>query len=83
MLNLTNLRVLLSQILSPAVLHTAVLFTPEGQLVSFASDPPRSKDEIRVAIGLSVETWRETKRHGIGMVDSEVRESVYNPSSVG
>ena len=32
MLNLTNLRTLLAQILSPSALHTAVLFTPEGQL---------------------------------------------------
>lgn len=73
MLNLSNLRVLLSQIVSPSTVHTAVLFSPEGQLMSFASDPPRSKDEIRVIVGLCGEIWQETKEHGIGMVDSEVR----------
>lgn len=73
MLNLSNLRILLSQVTAPATLHTAVLFTPSGQLVSFASDPPRSKDEIRVIVGLGAEIWQETKEHGTGMVDSEVR----------
>lgn len=72
MLNLTNLRVLLAQALSPSAIHSAVLFTPEGQLVSFVSDPPRSKDEIRVIVGLGGEIWQETKEHGLGMVDSEV-----------
>ena len=72
MLNLANLRSLLAQIISPFALHTAVLFTPEGQLVSFVADPPRSKDEIRVVVGLGGEIWQETKEHGIGMVDSEV-----------
>ncbi|KIP11734.1 hypothetical protein PHLGIDRAFT_83016 [Phlebiopsis gigantea 11061_1 CR5-6] len=72
MLNLTNLRVLLAQALSPSTLHSAVLFTPEGQLVSFVSDPPRSKDEIRVIVGMSGEIWQETKEHGLGMVDSEI-----------
>ena len=76
MLNLTNLRVLLTQILSPSTLHTAVLFTPEGQLVSFVADPPRSKDEIRVIVGLGGEIWQETKDHGVGMVDSEVSNCV-------
>ncbi len=73
MLNLTNLRTLLLQVLSLPALHTAILFTPEGQLVSFASDSSRSKDEIRVVVGLSGEIWQETKEQGIGMVDSEVR----------
>jgi len=72
MLNLSNLRTLLSQVISPATLHTAVLFTPSGQLVSFASNPLRSKDEIRVIVGLGGEIWQETKEHGIGMVDSEI-----------
>ncbi|PSS29705.1 hypothetical protein PHLCEN_2v2853 [Hermanssonia centrifuga] len=72
MLNLTNLRTLLLQVLSLPALHTAILFTPEGQLVSFASDSSRSKDEIRVVVGLSGEIWQETKEQGIGMVDSEL-----------
>jgi len=72
MLNLMNLRLLLSQVLSPSGVQTAALFTPEGQLVSYASDNPRSKDEIRVIIGLSSEIWQETRDQKIGMADSEL-----------
>lgn len=70
MLVLSSLHNLLSQVLSLPSLHTAVLFTPEGQLVSYAS--ARSKDEIRVVVGISGEIWQETKQQGIGMVDSEL-----------
>ncbi|KAI0931421.1 hypothetical protein AcW1_001174 [Taiwanofungus camphoratus] len=72
MLNLSNLRSLLSQVLSLPALHTVVLFTPEGQLVSFAADVYRSKDNVRVVVGLSSEVWQETKEQGMGMVDSEL-----------
>ena len=72
MLVLSTLHKLLSQILSLPELHTAVLLTPEGQLVSHASDPARPKDEILVVVGLSGEVWRETQEHTLGMVDSEV-----------
>ena len=73
MLVLSTLHQLLSQILSSPHLHTAVLLTPSGELVSFASSFERPKDEIRVLVGLSGEIWRETKHHGFGMVDSEVQ----------
>ena len=79
MLNLSNLRSLLLQVLSLPSLHTAVLFTPEGHLVSYASDPSRPKDEVRVVVGLSGDIWQETKEHGIGMVESEVRRSFVRP----
>ena len=72
MLNLNNLRTLLSQVLLPPALRSAILFTPEGQLVSYASDATTAKDEIRVIVGLSSEIWRETRDLGVGMVDSEV-----------
>jgi len=72
MLVLPALHNLLSQIVSPDKLHTTVLLTPTGELVSAASKPQRPKDEIRVIVGLSGEVWRETKDQGIGMVDSEV-----------
>lgn len=72
MLLLSSLHNLLQQVLSLPELHTAVLFTPEGQLVSYASDPSKPKDEIRVFVGVSGEVWQETKQHGMGMVDSEV-----------
>ena len=72
MLLLSSLHNLLQQVLSLPELHTAVLFTPEGQLVSYASHSSKPKDEIRVFVGVSGEVWQETKRHGMGMVDSEV-----------
>ena len=71
MLNLSNLRNLLSQVLSPT-LHAAVLFTPEGQLVSYAAGPYISKDEIRVVVGLGGELWQESREEGMGQLDSEV-----------
>lgn len=74
MLNLTNLRLLLAQALSTGGANTAALFTPEGQLVSFASEPPRPKDEVRVLVGLSSEIWQESRDDGAGMADSEVSD---------
>ncbi|KAF7337611.1 hypothetical protein MSAN_02234400 [Mycena sanguinolenta] len=75
MLVLSRLQASLAQILAPPALHTAVLLTPAGQLVSFASrfsatpspdgvDAGRTKDEIRVIAGLSGEVWQETWRDG-------------------
>ncbi|EKM83988.1 hypothetical protein AGABI1DRAFT_110591 [Agaricus bisporus var. burnettii JB137-S8] len=72
MLVLSTLHSLLSQIVSPGKLHTAVLLTPAGELVSAASNPQRPKDEVRVIVGLGGEVWRETRDQGIGMVDSEL-----------
>lgn len=76
MLVLSALHNLLSQVLSLPTLHTAILLTPAGQLVSVASDPSRPKDEIRVVVGLSGEVWQETKDQGVGMVDSEVNQTI-------
>lgn len=72
MLVLSSLHKLLSQVISLPDLHTAVLLTTTGQLVSAAYDQARPKDEIRVVVGLSGEVWQETKEQGYGMVDSEV-----------
>lgn len=72
MLVLSTLNSLLSQVLQPPDLHTAILLTPAGQLVSFASNPSRSKDEIRILVGLSGEVWQETREQRYGAVDSEV-----------
>jgi len=79
MLLLSSLHNLLQQVLSLPELHTAVLFTPEGQLVSYASDSSKPKDEIRVFVGVSGEVWQETKQHGIGMVDSEIGRMIVLP----
>jgi hypothetical protein len=72
MLILSTLHKHLSQILTLPDLHTAVLFTPTGHLVSVASDPARSKDDILLTVGLSGEIWRETREQGYGMAESEV-----------
>lgn len=69
---LSTLHNLLSQVLSLPTLHTAILLTPTGDLVSVASDPSRPKDEVRIIAGLAGELWQETKDQGYGMVDSEV-----------
>ncbi|KAG5639545.1 hypothetical protein H0H81_012216 [Sphagnurus paluster] len=72
MLVLSALHNLLSQVLTLPHLHTAILLTPTGQLVSVASDPHRPKDEIRVVVGLAMEIWQETKDEEFSMVDSEL-----------
>ncbi|KAK0455893.1 hypothetical protein EV421DRAFT_1749280 [Armillaria borealis] len=79
MLVLSNLTNLLSQIISLPALHTAVLFTPAGQLVTFVSEPIRPKDEVRIIVGLSGEVWQETREQGYGMVDSELGRIVVVP----
>ncbi|KAG2157950.1 uncharacterized protein EDB93DRAFT_1199605 [Suillus bovinus] len=74
MLNLSTLQTYLTQLLSPTdTIHTALLLTPEGAIVSFASPhalgngssettcPHRSKDEIWILAGLSAEVWAETR----------------------
>ena len=74
MLNLVNLRTLLSKVLSPPTLHTVALFTPEGELICCETDAYKTKDRVRVIVGLSTEVWQETKeQNDMGMVDSEVR----------
>lgn len=69
---LSTLHNLLAQLLSLPELHTAVLLTPEGQLISVASDPSRRKDQARIVAGVSGEVWQETREQGYGMVESEV-----------
>jgi len=72
MLVLSTLHRLLSHVLSHPHLHTAVLFTPAGELVCVASSDQRPKDDVRVLVGLSGEIWRETKETGYGMAESEL-----------
>lgn len=72
MLVLSSLNKLLGQVLSPPGIHTAVLFTTNGELVSFASsNPDYSKDDVLVLVGLGTEIWNETREDGEGMVDIE------------
>ena len=75
MLVLATLHRLLSQVISSPGLHTAAILTPNGQLVSYACDATRSKDDVRLVVGLSSEIWLEVADQGIGMVDSEVGTS--------
>ncbi|KAK7686554.1 hypothetical protein QCA50_010154 [Cerrena zonata] len=79
MLDLPNLRTVLVRLLEPPLVHTAALFTVTGQLVSFVSDPPRPKDEVRVLVGLGSEIWQETKEQGFGTVDSELGRILVMP----
>lgn len=78
---LSTLHNLLAQLLSLPELHTAVLLTPGGQLISAAADPSRPKDEARIVAGVSAEVWQETREQGHGMVDSEVSVCVLSPLS--
>ena len=67
MLVLSNVHKLLARALVPPELHTAVLLTPAGQLVSCAADPARCKDDVRAIVGLSGEKWQEAGDRGVGM----------------
>ena len=67
MLVLSNVHKLLARALAPPELHTAVLLTPAGQLVSCAADPARCKDDVRAIVGLSGEKWQEAGDRGVGM----------------
>jgi hypothetical protein len=69
---LSTLHNLLFQLLALPELHTALLLTPEGQLISVASDPSRPKDKARIVAGVSGEVWQETREQGHGTVESEV-----------
>ena len=78
MLVLSAIHNLLTQILSLPSLHTAILLTREGQLVCTAHESGRSKDDIRVIVGLCAEVWREAgATQGWGMLDTEVRRFVF------
>lgn len=76
MLVLSTLSSLLAQLLSPPNLHTAILLTPLGNLVAYATDPPMAEDRVRLAAGLGGQVWREIveleEEEEIGMVESEV-----------
>ena len=72
MLMLSKLNHILSRVLDLPDLHSAVLLTVTGELVSYASYSGRPKDEIRVVTGLATEIWQETMEQGYGMVESEV-----------
>jgi len=69
---LSTLHNLLVQLLALPELHTAMLLTPEGQLISVAADPSRPKDKARIVAGVSGEVWQETRDQGHGMVESEL-----------
>lgn len=79
MLMLSKLNHILSRVLDLPDLHSAVLLTATGELVSYASYPGRPKDEIRVVTGLATEIWQETMEQGYGMVESEVSRISTDP----
>lgn len=75
MLVLATFRRLLSQVLtSPDDIHTAVLTTPTGNLVSYSSlrEVDKTKSEIRTVIGLACEIWGEDGKEDSVMAETEV-----------
>ncbi|KAI0323111.1 hypothetical protein OF83DRAFT_1090819 [Amylostereum chailletii] len=80
MLVLSSLHKLLSQALGPHHL-TAALLTPSGQLVACAHSQCRTKDNVRVVVGLAGEVWAEV--HGVAAVESEVGRIVVAPVEDG
>jgi hypothetical protein len=69
---LSSLHSVLSEVLAPPALHTAVLFTPAGAPVSVATAPGRSRDDVRVMLALASEIWAQTRAKGEGAAESEV-----------
>ncbi|KAF8831914.1 hypothetical protein HHX47_DHR1000896 [Lentinula edodes] len=64
MLKLSTLHTYLNQVLDLPDLHTAILLTPTGQLISYASDPSRSKEDVRSVVGLSGDSFLEVEEQG-------------------
>jgi hypothetical protein len=73
MLVLSVLQQRLLQTLQPPKLHTAVLFTPAGQLISAATDTSRPKDDIFLIVSTGVEAWQESKDQDHAMIEIEVQ----------
>lgn len=75
MLVLSTFRRLLSQVLTGSDdLHTAVLATLTGNLVSYASEKEiqPTKSEIRTIIGLACEIWGEDEKEDSVMAETDV-----------
>ncbi|KAF5374968.1 hypothetical protein D9758_000504 [Tetrapyrgos nigripes] len=79
MLALSTLHTLLSQVLSLPDLHTAILHTPGGHLVSYASDPSRSKDDIHLVVGVSWRIWQDTQGQGYLTNEGELGRVIVLP----
>lgn len=76
MLVLSTFRRLLSQVLTDDNdIHTAVLATPTGNLVSYASkrEVDETKTEIRTLVGLACEIWADEEKEESVMAETEVR----------
>ncbi|KAH8835658.1 hypothetical protein DL96DRAFT_1575102 [Flagelloscypha sp. PMI_526] len=72
MLALSTLHTLLSQVLAPPGLHSAVLTMPSGALISFSTVHPKHSSHVRVIAGVASEVWQETRDKDQGMVESEL-----------
>lgn len=73
MLKLSTLHTYLNQVLDLPDLHTAILLTPTGQLISYASDPSRSKEDVRSVVGLSGDSFLEVEEQGFATFEIKVR----------
>ncbi|KAF8510424.1 hypothetical protein BU17DRAFT_98142 [Hysterangium stoloniferum] len=77
MLSLPTLRNVLASVTSPPRLHTAILFTPSGNIIAQATN--NSKDNIRILVGVASEIWLEVGSQGIGMVEGELGKIIVLP----
>ncbi|KAE9409233.1 hypothetical protein BT96DRAFT_872628 [Gymnopus androsaceus JB14] len=77
MLKLSSLHTFLSRVLDPPDLHTAILLTPAGELISYASDPSRSKEDVRIAVGISGDHFTQVEEHGFAELDSTKVGQIY------
>ncbi|KAF8508023.1 hypothetical protein BU17DRAFT_70937 [Hysterangium stoloniferum] len=72
MLNLKELSKVLSSLLHLPRLHTAVLCTPSGDLISHAGVKDATyRDRLRVLVAVATELWREINDEDIGMAEGE------------
>ncbi|KIK70498.1 hypothetical protein GYMLUDRAFT_253872 [Collybiopsis luxurians FD-317 M1] len=69
MLKLSTLHTYLSQVLDLPDLHTAILLTPAGQLISYASDPSHSKEDVRLVVGLGAGSFLEVEEQGFATLE--------------
>ncbi|KAF8508028.1 hypothetical protein BU17DRAFT_100057 [Hysterangium stoloniferum] len=80
MLNLKELSKVLSSVIAPPRLHTAVLCTPSGDLISHAGVKDATyRDRLRVLVAVATELWREINDEDIGMAEGELGKIIILP----
>lgn len=82
MLVLATFQKLLTQVLSPPNIHTVVLSSLNGHLISYVSSRKveDTKDEIRMIVGLAWEVWNESR---VGLGEGSSRRDGADEENVG